>query len=92
MEQAGGKKSTSVEPSLLSMVLMLSGSAMGYLEAAGDRKQEHKKKENLDLARYTIDLLFVLGEKTRGNLTEEEEKMLQKSLTELRLLYVKVAG
>jgi hypothetical protein len=39
-------------------------------------------------ARYSIDLLGVLQEKTRGNLTEEEEAYLRSSLYELRMAYV----
>ena len=81
-----------MEPSILTVVMMLSGSAIGYLEAAGKKELENKKTENLDLARFTIDLLDVLETKTRGNLSEEENQILQKSLADLRLLYVKTAG
>ena len=80
-----------MEPSFLTVVMMLSGSAMGYLEAAGKKELENKRAENLELARFTIDLLGVLETKTRGNLSQEEDQVLQKSLAELRLLYVKTA-
>jgi len=52
---------------------------------------EPPQSPNLPLARHTIDLLAVLEEKTRGNLTREEERLLQNTLTELRFLYVQVA-
>ncbi len=39
-------------------------------------------------ARHTIDLMAVLEEKTRGNLTLEEKRLLENSLTELRFRYV----
>jgi len=42
----------------------------------------------LDLAKHHIDLLGVLEEKTRGCLTEEERRMLEMMLYELRLAYV----
>ncbi len=43
---------------------------------------------NLPLARHTIDLLALLEQKTRGNLTGEEERLLTKLLFDLRLRYV----
>ncbi|MCP4111061.1 MAG: DUF1844 domain-containing protein [Desulfobacteraceae bacterium] len=47
------------------------------------------KIKNLPLAKQTIDILGMLEEKTRGNLTNEEENMLKNILYELRMLYVK---
>ncbi|MEM6554061.1 MAG: DUF1844 domain-containing protein [Planctomycetota bacterium] len=46
----------------------------------------------LELARYQIDLLAVLEEKTKGNLSDEEQKMLAGTLYELRSRYVQVAN
>ncbi|HPQ15604.1 MAG TPA: DUF1844 domain-containing protein [Bryobacteraceae bacterium] len=43
------------------------------------------------MARHYIDLLGVLQEKTRGNLTLEEQRYLENSLTELRFRYVQAA-
>jgi hypothetical protein len=43
---------------------------------------------NLDLARHTIDLLSVLQQKTKGNLSLEESRLLENTLTELRFRYV----
>jgi hypothetical protein len=50
-----------------------------------------KPEPDLDLARHTIDLMGVLHEKTKGNLTLEEQRMLENSLTELRFRYVQVS-
>jgi len=85
------KNQEPMEPSFLTVVMMLNGSAIGYLEAAGKKELENKRSENLELARFTIDLLGVLEAKTKGNLSEEEDRVLQKSLADLRLLYVKTA-
>jgi len=46
-------------------------------------------QKNLALAKQTIDLLEILSEKTKGNLTPEEEGLLKSSLTELRIRYIK---
>ncbi len=51
-----------------------------------------KKVKNLPLAKQTIDILGLLEEKTRGNLSREEEDMLKHILYDLRILYVKEKG
>jgi len=51
-----------------------------------------KKVKNLSLAKQTIDILGMLEEKTRGNLTKDEESMLKYILYDLRMLYVKEKG
>jgi len=48
-----------------------------------------QKEKNLPLAKQTIDLLAMLEEKTRGNLTSDEANMLKSILYDLRILYVK---
>src|SRR5215471_16924386 len=50
-----------------------------------------KPKPDLVLSRHTIDLMAVLHEKTKGNLTMEEQRMLENSLTELRFRYVQAS-
>lgn len=45
-------------------------------------------RRNLNAARGTIDLIDTLAVKTKGNLTTDEDKMIQQMLTELRLNYV----
>jgi hypothetical protein len=47
---------------------------------------------NLDLARMFIDQLAMIQEKTRGNLTTEEAKVLSNALSNLQMAYVEVAG
>jgi hypothetical protein len=45
-------------------------------------------KPDLELGRHNIDLLAMLQEKTRGNLTEDEQRDLDNSVTELRFRFV----
>ena len=51
-----------------------------------------QKTKNLPLAKQTIDILGMLEEKTKGNLTDDEAAMLKNILYELRMLYVKEKG
>lgn len=54
-------------------------------------EEEGPPEANLPLARHSIDLLAMLSEKTQGNLTPEEQRLLENGLTELRFRYVQVA-
>ncbi len=47
-----------------------------------------KRKPDFELGRHNIDLLAVLQEKTKGNLTIEEQRSLDNSVTELRFRFV----
>jgi len=49
---------------------------------------ENKKTVNLDLAKYSIDLLDLIKQKTEGNLTEEEENFLNGALYDLRMKFI----
>lgn len=47
-----------------------------------------KIERNLEQAKATIEMLSILKEKTKGNLTEKEEKFLNNILADLQLNYV----
>ena len=51
---------------------------------------EEKEPPNLAAARHAIDLLAMISEKTKGNLSMEEQRLIDNSLTELRFRYVQV--
>ena len=70
-------------------VLSLSHSALVHLGDAPDPTtgQVHV---SLPMARQTIDLLSLLEHKTKGNLTGEEERLLEQALYDLRMRYVEV--
>jgi len=63
-------------------VVSLRTSALMHLNAGADDAAD------LPLARQEIDLLGILEEKTRGNLTGEEERLLSQVLFDLRTRYV----
>ncbi len=46
-------------------------------------------QKNLPAAKQTIDILDMLNEKTKGNLDENENKLIQSVLYELKMRYVK---
>ena len=54
--------------------------------------QTGQRYTNLDIARHHIDSLSVVEEKTKGNLNEDEAKMLATTLYELRQSYVQIAN
>ena len=71
-------------------LLSLGSSALvclGEMPAPGDEKVEL----DLPLAKQTIDILGMLEEKTRGNLTPAEENLLKGLLYDLRIKYVDAA-
>jgi len=70
------------------LVLSLRLQAEMQLGLLGVDEEGEPAKPNLGGARHTIDLLGVLQEKTRGNLSLEEQRLLENSLTELRFRYV----
>jgi hypothetical protein len=72
-------------------ILSLSSSALIQL---GEIQDPFTKKsvKNLPLAKQTIDLIGMLNEKTKGNLTPEEEKVIDYILYDLRMRYVKATG
>jgi len=73
---------------LISMLTTQALFALGLLQIKG----QEKRQPDLEMARYNIDMLETLEEKTKGNLTKEEEIVLANTLSDLRMGYVKVAG
>jgi hypothetical protein len=75
-------------------VLSLSHSALVHLGEAPD-PDTNETHVDLALARQNIDILGLLEEKTKGNLTGEEERLLAQVLFDLRTRFVersKAAG
>jgi hypothetical protein len=72
----------------IQLVMSLAGTAYHALGIA-DPVTGEKGVVNPEATSQMIDLLAVLEEKTRGNLTPEEDRVLKGILTELRTLFVK---
>lgn len=71
---------------LVSMLFTQTLFSLGFIQVKG----EDKREPDLALAKYNIDMLETLEEKTKGNLTTDEQKTLTDTLNELRMAYVKV--
>lgn len=90
---APGMKSTAAPQDLpeidfSTFVFSLSTSALFHFGDFPDPVTKSVEK-NLPAAKQTIDILGLLKEKTRGNLAQEEEQLLDNLLFELRMRYVK---
>jgi hypothetical protein len=74
--------------------LFISGLAMEALVAMGDMAHPGTRKPamNLPRAKYLVDLLGILEEKTKGNLSIDEDRLLKDALYQLRMRYLSKTG
>ncbi|OHB59035.1 MAG: hypothetical protein A2173_07395 [Planctomycetes bacterium RBG_13_44_8b] len=61
--------------------------AMGMITTEKDKEPQ----KDLRLAKFQIDMLEAIEEKTKGNLTEQEQRLLSDTLSQLRMVFVNVA-
>jgi hypothetical protein len=91
-EKASDRKETEYTPlpevNFSTFVLSLSSSILLHLGEIAD-PQSGEKKKDLALAKQTIDIITLLKDKTKGNLTEEEQKLLEHILYDMRMRFVK---
>jgi hypothetical protein len=71
-------------------VLGLASTALIHLGATPN-PETGTSQVDLVLARETLDLISLLREKTRGNLTEDEQRVLENVLADLRLRFVEAS-
>lgn len=91
---AGGKvkdgKCKMPEVTFQAFVMSLNTSALYHLGVIAD-PETGSSKQDLVMVQHVIDTLDMLVSKTRGNLTEDEDKMLGEFVYDLKMRYVKVA-
>jgi len=71
---------------LVSMLVTQALFALGAIKVEGQEKEP-----DLQMARYNIDMLETLEEKTKGNLSEQEQQVLERTLSEVRMVFVEVS-
>ena len=76
------------EVSFTSLIFSLSSSAFFHLGEVADPETGERKKD-LPLAKNAIDTINLLNEKTKGNLTEDEQKFIDTILSDLKWRYIK---
>jgi hypothetical protein len=84
-DQSEGKELPSLD--FATFVLSLSHSALMHLGEA-PHPDDNQTRVSLPLAKQTIDLLGLLEEKTKGNLSGEEERLIGQILFDLRMRFV----
>jgi hypothetical protein len=80
------------ELSFIAFVLSLASTAAIHLGDLADPATGQKSDVNLEGASQMIEILSLLEQKTRGNLTAEERQVLEQVLYELRLRFVEASG
>ena len=88
--KAGGKSGELPQANFQMLVGTLASQAVMGLGAVRDPKTGGVVVD-LEAARFAIDLLAVIEDKTKGNLTDEETKEVSQALAELRARFVQVS-
>jgi hypothetical protein len=89
-DSASGKPEEKLEANFSTLVLSIASSAAMALGLA-PHPVSGKSEKDLNLARFNIDLLTMLAEKTKGNRTSDEERFLSSVLSDLKMKYVEVS-
>lgn len=89
--ERGGSRSPMPEVTFSTFVFSLSSSALVHLGEIPDPDSQ-RPQVDLPLAKQIIDTLGMLHDKTKGNLDQDEDRMLKNLLHDLRLRYVQKSG
>lgn len=74
-------------PDFSALVLGLSSAALSYM-GLGKLAGLPETPKNMPLAKQNIDIIALLSDKTKGNLTPDETKLTQQVLSDLRMKFV----
>ncbi|MEN8127873.1 MAG: DUF1844 domain-containing protein [Planctomycetota bacterium] len=96
-EKAEHEKEASPQPpmpeanfsGLVSMLATQAFYALGLIRPEGDKEKE--VEPDWAIAKFNIDMLGMLEEKCKPNLTDEEKKLLKSTLDQLRMLFVQLS-
>ena len=76
------------KPDFAGFLISLGSSAFVHMGLVPDPETGKTRTPNLAIARQTIDMIELLEEKTRGNLSDDEVSLLRNLLTDLRMRFV----
>jgi hypothetical protein len=79
------------KPDFAGFLISLGSSAFVHMGLIPDPETGQSRAPNLAIARQTIDMIELLEEKTRGNLTADESTLLRNLLTDLRMRFVEAS-
>ena len=82
-----GTTQDAMTPSFSTLVLSI-GSSAAMAMGLAPNPTTHKTEKDLPMARFHIDLLVLLKEKTKNNLEAEEQQFLDSVITDLQLKFV----
>ena len=88
--QTGTTKSGELSQRFIEFIMMQAQNAALFLGQIPN-PQTGKGEVNLELAKIFIDQLAMIQEKTRGNLTNEEEQILRSTISNLQVVFVEVS-
>lgn len=81
--------SEKIEASFSVLIMSVASSAIMAMGLAPNPQNGEVTKDK-NMARFNIDLLLVLQEKTKGNLTGDEAKFLENLISDLQIKYVSI--
>jgi len=90
ISQQGGKLPADLEASFEKLVVSLYMQAM--MQMGMIREENAPPRADIIGARHTIDMIALLGDKTKGNLTDRETRVLQNCLFELRMAFMEITN
>jgi hypothetical protein len=90
LDEAGAQRPADMEITFERLIASLYMQAMAQLGMI--REENTPPRPDVISARQTIDTIAMLGEKTKGNLTERESNMLQNILFELRMAFLEITN
>ncbi len=91
-EKAGGGGMGGLPPATFETLVSTMATQALFSMGAIEDPRSGQRMQNLGLARHHIDMLSVIEEKTKGNLSEEEGQLITGTLYELRSRYIQLAA
>ncbi|HWU42213.1 MAG TPA: DUF1844 domain-containing protein [Bdellovibrio sp.] len=83
------KEQHKMEASLSVLIMSIASSAIMAMGLSPD-PQSGKTQKDKQMARFNIDLLVVLQQKTKGNLTKDEAQFLENLISDLQMKFVSI--